>query len=273
MNQENKIQIYNFETNLTKDFLTNESEVENFLLKIKSLKNIAFDLNDKDVVKEVKELKKQAKKSIKILKEVCEPYEAEGKKIANVRSIISTTLISGKNNVIDEILKPILDAETELKKLEETNISCLDLYSVDVKLKELENLKQFNWLIYKDEALELINSFEGMALLKKEVLEKEEKEIIERAEQARKQREEEIARNAAEKARIETEIRIKKEQEAKKEEIKKLPPIEHNTECNDVEHKRKIHNEILQAICNIEDSKSLICKIAKGEIPHLFIKY
>jgi len=55
------------------------------------------------------------------LKEVCAPYEAEGKKIADVRSSISTTLVSGKNNIIDQILQPILEAEAELKRLEEAD--------------------------------------------------------------------------------------------------------------------------------------------------------
>lgn len=281
MTNENKIQIYNFETTLTKEFLTSENEVENFLEKIRSLKDIAFDLTDENVVKEVKDLKKQANKSIKVLKEVCAPYEAEGKKIADVRSSISTTLVSGKNNIIDQILQPILEAEAELKRLEETHISSLDLSCVEVKLKYLENLKQFNWLIYKDEALKLIKSLSDMALLRKEALEKEAIAFKEMAEKARIAREEEIARNAAanERLRIERDLQNKEEQDQLES---KRYFDEQARKANDIEHKRSIHNEILEALISLPcqsdgdfevDMKYIIKAIARGEIPNLFIKY
>jgi hypothetical protein len=284
MKMENKIQIYNFETTLTKEFLTNEVEVEKFLSQIRSLKDIAFDLSNKEVVKEVKELKKQANKSVKVLKEVCAPYEAEGKKIANIRSSISTTLASGKNNVIDEILQPILEAEAELKKLEETHITSLDLYYVDVKLKELENLLKFNWLIYKDEALGLIKSLKNMALLRKEALEKEEKEATEKAELARKEREEAIRLEAEKRAKEQAQKAIDEANkraeiaEQKVEEI--IKPVVVNSD-SDVEHKRKIHNEILNALLELHSPleqgyvcvRDVIKAVARGNIPNLFIKY
>ena len=276
---DNKIQIYNFETTLTKEFLTNEIEVEKFLTQIRSLKDIAFDLSNEEVVKEVKELKKQANKSIKVLKEVCAPYEAEGKKIANIRSSISTTLVSGKNNIIDEILQPILEAEAELKKLEETHIASLDLYYVDVKLKELDNLLKFNWLVYEDEALGLINSLKNMALLRKEVLEKEEQEIILKAELATKEREEAIRLEAEKRAKEQAQEAIdeanKRAEIAEKKADEVINPVVKAFDINSVEHKRKIHNEILNALLELHspleqgyvDVKDVIKAVARGNIP------
>lgn len=258
----------------SREDITNRNSVDKLLSDINNLDNIVLSFDNADEVKESKKFKTNANKFIKEFKKFCEPLEEEGRKIAKTRSEVKLTL----ERIVNSKLQPITLAEAELKKLEETSIATLDIYSIDVKLKELDNLLQFNWLAYKEEALGLINSLKNMALLRKEALEKEEEEIIKRAEQERKEREEEIAKNAANNARIEAENRIKREQEQKELQTKRLKE-EEEKKTNDVEHKRKVHNEILEAISVLDDitsvdnAKSLICKIAKGEIPNLYIKY
>jgi len=53
---------------------------------------------------------------------------------------------------------------------------------------------------------------------------------------------------------------------------------EEERKANNIEHKRKVHNEILKAMIPVvmtadEYLKDLIKAVAKGEIPHLYIKY
>ena len=285
----NEIQIYNIKTSLNKDFITSEKEVDNFLEQINGLKDIVFDFNNLDDIKKAKDLKTQANKSVKLLKEVCEPYEAEGKKIADIRSKISTTFSTGKDNIIDQILKPINDAEKKLKEVKHTDITFPNIQVIDYKLKEFEELYNFNWLALKDEAIHILKSLKETALLKRDLLIKEEAERLKKEEKIRKEREDSIRKEAEEKARIDADNRIKRELEEKErvlqfqkqqDELKaKKLTEEEERKANNIEHKRKIHNEILDAISelsditNIDNAKSLICKIAKGEIPHLYIKY
>jgi len=284
----NEIQIYNIKTTLNKDFITNEESVNNFLEEINSLKDIVFDFNNADDIKKAKELKTQANKSVKLLKEICEPYEAEGKKIANIRSKISTTLSTGKDNIIDQILKPINDAEKKLKEIKHTDITFPNIQVIDYKLKEFEELYNFNWLALKDEAINILNSLKETALLKKQTLQKEEEERLKEEERARKEREDAIRKEAEEKARIEADNRIKRELEEKERSLQlqkqqeelqagKLKE-EEERKANNIEHKRKVHNEIFKAMIPVVMTadgylKDLIKAVAKGEIPHLYIKY
>jgi hypothetical protein len=294
-----EIEIYNIKTHLTKEFITNESKINDLLNQINDLEKLTFDFSSKEKVKEAKALKTQANKFIEKLKELCEPLEAEGKRISDARSKISTTLISGKNNVIDRILKPVNEAEDKLKYIKaKINNPILDLISVSNILTECSNLCDFNWLYLKEDAEEAINSLKGKALVAKETLEAEQKLKLEVEQKAREQREAQIAIEAAEKAKKEAENQIKeaelrainaekvaKEQiEAERLKIenqKKLELEEIKRRESDRDHKIKVNNEILLAMTLITEKESesedklkvIIKAIVKGEIPHVYIKY
>jgi len=268
----NEIQIYNSKVVLDKQLITDQSKVDAFLEEIKDLNNIVFDFSSKEGIDEAKKLKTQANKSVKILKEFCEPFEAEGKKIANIRSKITTTLVTGKDNIIDKILYPVNEAEKKLKYIKETALSFSTIDEINYKLDELEGLKSFDWLAYKEEALKIITLVSKQILLQKLELEKAEEEKRKEEEKRRFEREEQIKNQAKEQVRlrIENELRLKSEAQALLLEKEKR---EEQQRVNDVKHRRKINDEILQILNNFQDNKSLIVEIARGNVPHLYIKY
>jgi len=149
--------------------------------------------------------------------------------------------------------------------------------------------------------------------LRKEAAEREAKEAAERAEQARKEREEQIRKDAAEKeknaakereqalerekqeahdAKIraeeqaaaaqkraeEAEAQAKQNAEAEQARIKQQEADEIARRERNNKHKGKIHREIAEAIekaANLSPatSKKIVTAMAKGEIPHVGIKY
>ena len=151
------IKISDLQLELKKELITNQEKVNVFLEEIQNLKKRVFDFSSQEGIKEAKELKTQANKFIKELKEFCEPLEADGKKVADARSKITTTLSTGKNNVIDEILAPVAEREEKIKAIKyKLYIPSLSAESNQEKINDLEALNGYEWLAFKDEALDLI---------------------------------------------------------------------------------------------------------------------
>ena len=290
----NIIRIETLELTLAKEFLTNSDNIAKIQKEIDGLKKIAFDFSSKDGIKEAKELKTKANKFVKDLKEFCEPLEADGKKIADARSAISTKLATGKGNVIDEILAPITERETKLKSIKDKLfIPSLDGGSNAIKIAEIESLKDYNWLGFREEALPIIEQHKQFILNEKIKFDEQERLSKEAAEKIRLEREEAIRIEAEAKAKLnaQKEIdeanarveRIKSEAERKiqqvKNEITKDAVIAQEPNKN---HQARIHNEILEDILKLfsgleyidEDfAKNLIRSIVKGEIRNLKIIY
>jgi colicin import membrane protein len=219
------IKISNIELELKKEFITNEQNVSAFLEKIKELKNQVFDFSTKEGIAQAKELKKEVNKSIKGLEEFCAPLEEDGKRVSKARSLITTTLKTGKDAIIDQILAPVKEREDKIKALKDKLfIPSLDSASNESKLMQINELEAYEWLAFKDEALGLITrqkefltnekiKFDEQARLKREAEEKQRKEYEERIAQAAKQqalREAEEERKRIEQEKIEAENLAKK---------------------------------------------------------------
>jgi len=291
-----EIEIFNIKTALTKELLTNENNLNELLNKIEDLGNLVFDFSTKDKAKEAKNLKTQANKFSEELKEFCKPLEAEGKKIADARSAITTKLVSGKDNVIDKILKPISEAEDKLKNLKaKNNTPITDLHSVSVVLDYCQEIESFNWLYLHEEAQSEIKKLKGHALLTKQTLETEQKTKLEAETKLRIEREAKIAAEAAENAKIaaenaakkaiaDAELKAKQAEEAAKraQENKRLEieaaiakeknraeaeqKLEEQAAAkreSDKFHRIKINNEILQDIVNCDPLEPLEIDICK----------
>ena len=289
---------------LTKELLLDKNNLNSVLEKINQLQEVRVDLSTKKSIDEAKVIKKHANAFIKALKDFCEPLEADGKAIADARSKITTALMTGKDAVIGKILKPIEDLENALEKLKK------DIYIRSLSEKEaIERLGICNkklkmeWYAYKDEAISLLEQQavfiqnEIFGFEKMRIEEENAKKIAEEAEKIRIEKmriEAEIkaqeihieAERKAEQMRIEAEENAKKikEQAQKDAELIKIEFKENqkNKEIEeknlDVEHQRKINNEIKDALCfiaNISDdtAKVIIKAIAKGEIKNLKIVY
>ena len=172
-------------------------------------------------------------------------------------------------------------------------------------LAQLERLKDYKWLAYEEQAKSLMQQQRDLADIAKTRMEEAALAEDKRLNILRLEREAEIAKNAAAQATKETEARIKKEQEEKKrgeqakvnaeqrsEEARNVFVPEEERKLNsvitvscpdkeDVEHQRKIHNEILNALLKLPspleqgmvDVKVIIKAIANNRIPHLTINY
>ena len=287
----NIIKIETLELTLAKEFLTDANNIAKIQKDIDGLKTIAFDFSTKEGIKQAKELKTNANKFVKELKEFCEPLEADGKKIADARSAISTKLSTGKNNVIDEILAPIAEREEKIKSIKgKLFIPSLDAASNAAKIAEIEALKDYKWLGFEEEALPIIEQHKQFIFNEKIKFDEQERLAKEAAEKARIEKEEAIRAEAeakaklaaqkeideanarAEKAKLDAETKI---EEIKKEISKDLQTIVKN---DDIAHQAKIHNEILKDLSdfglnNEYFSKELIKAIAKGLIRNLKIIY
>lgn len=304
------IKLENLELTLTKELLLNPETLKNIQDGIENLTKNVYDFSTIEGIKDAKELKTKANKFIKQLKEFCDPLEADGKKIADARSIITQKLTTGKDNVIDRILAPIIVIEDKLKQLKsKLYIASINAQSNLLALEELRQYENINWLAYNDEANKLISQqktflenekikFDEIARIAKEAEEKarveREKEIQEKAkkeiEEANRKAQESIAEaerrakraeedairvklEAEEKAKRDAEnLRIKQEQEIR------IAKEEEEKKEKDVENKKRIHNEILVDLINKstlgEDlAKEVITLIAKNEIRNLTIKY
>lgn len=287
---------------LKREIITNEANINKFIDGIKAFKTRVFDFSTKEGIKEAKELKTEANKFLKELKEFCDPLEADGKKVAEARSKITTTLASGKEAVIDQILAPVLEREEKIKVIKsKLFVPSLDSNSNAAKLAEIEGLKDYKWLAFEEEATQLIEQHKSFLSNEKIKFDEQERLAKEEAEKARVAREEAIRIEAETKAKLAAQkeideanarvAAIKAEAEKKIEEVKNAitndisklqEPVKATvgsfSTSKDKEHQAKIHNEILKDLAdfglNNEDfSKDLIKAIAKGKIRNLKIIY
>jgi hypothetical protein len=294
----NIIKIETLELTLAKEFLTDANNIAKIQKDIDGLKTIAFDFSTKEGIKQAKELKTNANKFVKELKEFCEPLEAEGKKIADARSAISTKLSTGKNNVIDEILAPIAEREEKIKSIKgKLFIPSLDAASNAAKIAEIEALKDYKWLGFEEEALPIIEQHKQFIFNEKIKFDEQERLAKEAAEKARIEKEEAIRAEAEAKAKLAAQKEIdeanaraekaKLDAETKIEEIKKeiSKDLQTITKNDDKAHQAKIHNEILDdlkynvnfgcddARLDTEQAMAIIKAITKGLIRNLKIIY
>ena len=302
------IKISDLQLELKKELITNQEKVNVFLEEIQNLKKRVFDFSTQEGIKEAKELKTQANKFIKELKEFCEPLEADGKKVADARSKITTTLSTGKNNVIDEILAPVAEREEKIKAIKyKLYIPSLSAESNQEKINDLEALNGYEWLAFKDEALDLIERQKTFLAGEKLKFDEEKRLKLELEEKARIERENQIRLEAEARANAQAELRIKQETErlelekqnairaeqvkaeAEKRKAEQESEAKRQADLKEIaeaerlaknkEHQAKIHNEILEDFLNIfdrmteEQGKAVIRLIAKGEIRNLKIIY
>ena len=290
------IKIENLELQLAKEFLVDENNIKRFQTEIENLKNNVYDFSTLEGIKEAKELKTKANKFVKELKDFCEPLEADGKKIANARSAITTKLATGKDAVIEQILAPVYEREDKIKLIKnKLFIPSLNAGSNAEKLAEVESFANYNWLAFEEEAKKLIEQHKTFLSNEKIKFDEEVRLAKEAEAKAKQETENQIRLEAEKKAeekfkqdadKIEKEKQDaikdaikaeqdkneaeKRKQEAEKQEAEKL--------AKNKEHKAKIHNEILESLQNhiaIENdlAKEIIKAIAKGEIKNLKIIY
>jgi len=285
---------------LKREIITNEANINKFIDRIKALKTRVFDFSTKEGIKEAKELKTEANKFVKELKEFCDPLEADGKKVAEARSKITTTLATGKEAVIDQILAPVLEREEKIKLIKsKLFVPSLDSSSNAAKLAEIENLKDYKWLAFEEEALQLIEQHKQFLSNEKIKFDEQERLAKEEAEKARLAREDAIrveaeatklaaqkeideANARAEKARLDAEAKIEEVKNsitsdiAKIQESKPEVKITIPTSSVDQNRKRQIYNEMIEDLAevltgDIQEAKNLIKAIAEKKIRHLLI--
>jgi hypothetical protein len=292
------IKFENLQIELSKDFLINPENIKKIQDGIESLSKNVYDFSTESGIKEAKELKTQANKFVKQLKEFCEPLEADGKKIADIRSSITTKLTTGKDAVIDKILALVYLVEDKIKTLK-TKLFIPSLNAQDNlnKINEIESLKDFNWLAYKDEALKLLDQHKTFLENEKIKFDKEaeDKKIAE--ENARLEKEEKIRREAREevetKAKKDIEEANRRAENTEREANRKLQEqadqkakeqADEEAKTKDIENQRRVHNEILEDLKNItagfederigyDNAKAIIEAIARGKIRNLKIIY
>lgn len=296
------MEIGGYKLELSKMFISDTKKVEVFAKELENLGKIVLDLSTKDKIKEAKELRAQANKFVEKLKEFCEPLEAEGQRIKDARSLISTKLNKSKSSVIEALLAPIDEREEKIKSIKgKLFIPSLDANSNNSKIAEVEGLKDYKWLGFEEEALSLIEQHKQFLLNEKIKFDAEAKAAIEAAEKAKLVREEEIraaaearAKAEAQKAIDEANARAAKAEEERKslEQINKNFGIPNATVIEEAHkfsvgssdgvnkaHQAKIHNEILADFLNIfekmtkEQGKDVIKLIALGKIRNLKIIY
>lgn len=168
-----------------------------------------------------------------------------------------------KTNAINAQGKFILDNIIELQA------------KVRKPLTDIENIEKAK----KEKAIQ--EAAEKLAMFEKKEEEERAREAAKIEKEERVKREVEIAKNAAENAKREAKAEFERSQ-AEKAQQKLLQKSEEDKKSMNIEHRRKIHREILDALrklpCQsdgnfVSDMKSIITVIAKGEIPNLYIKY
>jgi hypothetical protein len=255
--------------------IVNQDNVDKLLNQINDLNNIVFDFTKEDNINQAKDFKKNANKFIKEFKSFCDPLEEEGKKIAKTRSNIKLTL----EKIVEEKLYPLKEREEKIKAIKsKLFIPSSDVYSCKSKLQDLNDLNNYAWLAFEEEATTLITQSKNF--LENELIkfEKEEQERIEVEKKAKKEREEQIVKEAEERARREEREKIEKEKQLKEQEESRIK-LEEERKKNDIDHKREIHSNILEDISsldldiNYEQGKSIVKAIVNGKIKHLTIKY
>lgn len=282
------IEIAECKLELSRDFISDTKKVALFETKLKeSLKNIVLDLSTPEGIKEAKGLRTKANKFVKELAEFCEPLEAEGSRISKARSLLSTKLNKSKSSEIEALLAPIAEREEKMSTIKSNLfIPSSDFSSNTDKLAKLEALEDYDWLGFSGEMLPVIERQKEFLLNEKIKFEAEARVAKEAADKAIKEKEEAIRKEAADKAKAEAEAvfeEVIKEANAKVEKaeeiIKTFTPLANRTiPNNEVEHKRKINQEILLDLSEVysgneEDAKMLIKAIATGKIRHVSINY
>ena len=284
----------NAEVFLMKEFLTNENNIKTIQKQIDELKNNVYDFSTMDGVNEAKELKTKANKFVKELKEFCEPLEADGKKIANARSAITTKLTTGKDAVIDQILAPVYEREDKIKLIKsKLFIPSLNAGANAEKLAEVEAFNNYDWLAFKADAELILSQHKAFLLNEKIKFDNEAKIALEIETRSRQEKENQMRLEAEARANAVAELKIKQEYErlekekdnAIRAEQDKIEAEKRRAELEAQEAERlaksrdnqvKIHNEILQDLekfVDTEKAKELIKAIAKGEIKNLKIIY
>jgi hypothetical protein len=288
------IKLETLELQLAKEFLTNENNIKDIQKQIDELKNNVYDFSTMDGVNEAKELKTKANKFVKELKEFCEPLEADGKKIANARSAITTKLTTGKDAVIDQILAPVYEREDKIKLIKsKLFIPSLNAGANAEKLAEVEAFNSYDWLAFKADAELILSQHKAFLLNEKIRFDNEAKIALEIENRARQEKENQMRLEAEARANAVAELKIKQEYErlekekdnAIRAEQAKIEAEKRRAELEAQEAERlaksrdnqvKIHNEILQDLekfVDTEKAKELIKAIAKGEIKNLKIIY
>jgi hypothetical protein len=293
------IEIGGCKLELSKMFISDTKKVEVFAKELESLGKIVLDFSTKDKIKEAKELRTQANKFVEKLKEFCEPLEAEGQRIKDARSLISTKLNKSKSSVIEALLAPIDEREEKLKSIKAKVFTpSLDANSNAAKLAEIESLKDYNWLGFSEEALALIEQHKQFISNEKIKFDEQERLAKEAAEKARLDREEAIrieaeakaklaaqkeiddANARAEKAKSDAEIKIEEIKKEISKDLQELPRVATNSfYVASKEHQAKIHNEIAQDLLkyfdkiNEEQAKDIVRLFAQGKIRNLKITY
>jgi len=291
------IKIENLQIELSKDFLTNPENIKKIQDGIRALEKNVYDFSTESGIKEAKELKTRANKFVKQLKEFCDPLEADGKKIAEIRSSISTKLTTGKDSVIDKILAPVYLVEDKIKTLQTKRfIASLNAQDNLNKINEIESLKDFNWLAYKDEALTLLEQHKTFLDNEKIKFDKEAEDKRIADENARLEREEKIRADAKEKADNEARKAIEEanrraeqaEQDAKrklqqeaddKAKLEAKQKADDEAKSKDIENQKRVHNEIAQDLLkyfdkiNEEQAKDIVRLFAMNKIRNLKITY
>lgn len=289
---------------LSKELLTNKTSLDVILENIKSLESVHIDISTKDGIKQAKEIKTHANKFIKALKEFCEPLEAEGKAIADARSLISTTLVTGKNAVVAKILKPIEELEEKFSEIvKDKNVPSKSEHENKIRTENYNTLLAYEWHALKSDADAIVTAqllfleneafgFEKQRLEAERIeAERIEAERIAKEQLAIERKKLEDERKALELKRIEAEkeaiaIKAQAELEAKRnaQEIISVAKKEADSvksagnENYPVERQKEIHNEILSDLCfhcNLEkeNAKKIIIAIAKGYVKNLKICY
>ena len=274
---------------LAKEFLVDENNVKKIQSQIDDLRKNVYDFSTLNGIKEAKELKTKANKFVKELKEFCEPLEADGKKIANARSAITTKLSTGKGAVIEQILAPVYEREDKLKSIKnKLFIPSLNAASNAEKLAEIESLVGYDWLAFKEEAGKLLEQHQTFLTNEKIKFDEEARLVKEAEEKVRLERENQIRLEAEIRANAQAELKIKQESErlelekqnAIKAELARIEAEKIQAEklTKNKQHQAIIHNEILQdlimKITLDEDlAKEIIRTIAKNEIRNLRIVY
>jgi len=252
-----------------------QDNVDKLLNQINDLNNIVFDFTKEDDISQAKDFKKNANKFIKEFKSFCDPLEEEGKKIAKTRSNIKLTL----EKIVDEKLFPLKEREDKIKAIKnKLFIPSLDIHSCKSKLQDLNDLNNYSWLAFEEEATALVEQSKNF--LENELIkfEKEEQERIEAEEKAKKEREEQLVKEAEERARRDERRKIEEEKRLKEENEQNILDYKQEVQC-EKEHKRTIHNDILSDLMDLEEEittdqyKVIIKAIANGRIKHLTIKY
>lgn len=284
----------NAEVFLMKEFLTHEDNIKTIQNQIDELKNNVYDFSTMDGVNEAKELKTKANKFIKELKEFCEPLEADGKKIANARSAITTKLTTGKDAVIDQILAPVYEREDKIKLIKsKLFITSLNAGANAEKLAEVEAFNSYDWLAFKNDAELILSQHKAFLLNEKIKFDNEAKIALEIETKARQEKENQMRLDAEARANAVAELKIKQEYErlekekdnAIRAEQAKIEAEKRRAELEAQEAERlaksrdnqaKVHNEILQDLgkfVSTEKAVEIIKAIAKGEIKNLKIIY